>query len=120
MEGMPRRVADYSAQFGSWNLLISIFSFLLGAAQLIFLYNMVVSWRYGPAGGRQPVAREDDRVAVSARRRRSSTSTRSRASSAARTSTACPGARHAIMVRRGAEVGAPEPAVAGARREPCP
>ena len=24
MEGMPRRVADYSAQFGDWNLLISL------------------------------------------------------------------------------------------------
>ena len=48
MDGMPRRVADYNAQFGDWNLLISCFSFLLGAAQLVFLYNMVVSWRWGP------------------------------------------------------------------------
>src|SRR6266581_6031012 len=43
MDGMPRRVADYAAQFGDWNLLISCFAFLLGAAQLIFLYNMIVS-----------------------------------------------------------------------------
>src|SRR6266508_1781293 len=48
MEGMPRRVADYSAQFGDWNLLISCFAFLLGAAQLVFLYNMIVSGRWGP------------------------------------------------------------------------
>ncbi|KAB2864271.1 MAG: cytochrome c oxidase subunit I, partial [Bauldia sp.] len=28
MEGMPRRVADYAAQFGDWNLVISIFAFI--------------------------------------------------------------------------------------------
>jgi cytochrome c oxidase subunit I len=54
MEGMPRRVADYSAQFGDWNLFISIFGFLLGAAQLIFLYNMVVSWKWGPKASTNP------------------------------------------------------------------
>ena len=60
---MPRRVADYAAQFGDWNLLISCFAFLLGAAQLVFLYNMIVSWRFGPRADGQPVAGEDDRVA---------------------------------------------------------
>ncbi|MEZ5155739.1 MAG: cbb3-type cytochrome c oxidase subunit I [Solirubrobacterales bacterium] len=54
MEGMPRRVADYAAQFGDWNLVISIFSFFLGAAQLIFVYNMIVSWRWGPKAGPNP------------------------------------------------------------------
>jgi cytochrome c oxidase subunit I len=54
MEGMPRRVADYSAQFGDWNLLISVFGFMLGAAQLIFLFNMVVSWRSGPRAKANP------------------------------------------------------------------
>ncbi|MBS1879570.1 MAG: cytochrome c oxidase subunit I [Actinobacteria bacterium] len=54
MDGMPRRVADYAAQFGDWNLLISCFAFLLGAAQLVFLYNMVVSWRFGPKAEANP------------------------------------------------------------------
>jgi cytochrome c oxidase subunit 1 len=54
MEGMPRRVADYAAQFGDWNLFISICGFLLGAAQLIFLFNMVVSWRFGPRAPANP------------------------------------------------------------------
>ena len=63
MEGMPRRVADYAEQFGNWNLLISCFAFMLGAAQLVFLYNMVVSWRFGPRAPRQPLARQLDRVA---------------------------------------------------------
>ncbi|HJX33100.1 MAG TPA: cbb3-type cytochrome c oxidase subunit I, partial [Solirubrobacterales bacterium] len=48
MDGMPRRVADYASQFGDWNLLISCFAFMLGAVQLVFLYNMIVSWRFGP------------------------------------------------------------------------
>jgi cytochrome c oxidase subunit 1 len=54
MEGMPRRVSDYAAQFGDWNLAISLFGFLLGLAQLIFLYNMVVSWRWGPKATANP------------------------------------------------------------------
>ena len=54
MEGMPRRVADYAAQFGDWNLVISISSFLLGIAQLVFIYNMVVSWRWGPKATANP------------------------------------------------------------------
>ncbi|HEY0318885.1 MAG TPA: cbb3-type cytochrome c oxidase subunit I [Solirubrobacterales bacterium] len=54
MDGMPRRVSDYAAQFGDWNLLISCFGFLLGLAQLVFLYNMVVSWRYGPRAPANP------------------------------------------------------------------
>jgi len=51
---MPRRVADYASQFGNWNLLISCFAFMLGAAQLVFLYNMIVSWRFGPKAGPNP------------------------------------------------------------------
>jgi cytochrome c oxidase subunit 1 len=54
MEGMPRRVADYAAQFGNWNLVISCFAFILGAVQLIFLYNMIVSWRWGPRAEANP------------------------------------------------------------------
>ena len=89
MEGMPRRVADYAAQFGDWNLLISLFAFMLGAAQLVFLYNMIVSWRFGPKAGPTRGGRRRS-SGRSPRRRRSSTSTRSRASSAAPTSSACP------------------------------
>src|SRR5690242_5054513 len=48
LQGMPRRVADYSSKFGDLNLFISIASFALGLSILIFLYNMVTSWRGGP------------------------------------------------------------------------
>jgi cytochrome c oxidase subunit 1 len=45
-------VADYAPEFGNWNLIISIASFGLGASTLVFLYNMIVSWRAGvPAPG---------------------------------------------------------------------
>ncbi|MGC2375054.1 MAG: cytochrome c oxidase subunit I [Solirubrobacteraceae bacterium] len=47
LEGMPRRVATYASQFSDLNLLISIASFALGASTLIFIYNMVTSWRGG-------------------------------------------------------------------------
>ena len=54
LQGMPRRVADYAPEFGNWNLIISIASFGLGASTLVFLYNMIVSWRSGPPAGPNP------------------------------------------------------------------
>ncbi|MBK5111020.1 MAG: cbb3-type cytochrome c oxidase subunit I [Thermoleophilia bacterium] len=54
MDGMPRRVADYASVYGDWNLFISVSAFLLGAVQLIFIYNMIVSWRFGPKAGNNP------------------------------------------------------------------
>ena len=45
VQGMPRRVATYEDRFGDWNLFISISSFVLGASFLIFVYNMIVSWK---------------------------------------------------------------------------
>jgi len=54
LQGMPRRVADYAAQFAGWNLFISISSFFVGASTLVFLYNMVASWRGGPRASANP------------------------------------------------------------------
>ena len=54
VQGMPRRVADYAEQFAGWNLFISIASFVLGLTTLIFVYNMVASWRGGPRAAANP------------------------------------------------------------------
>jgi cytochrome c oxidase subunit I len=54
LQGMPRRVADYDPAFGNWNLAISLASFALGASTIVFLYNMVTSWRRGPAAPPNP------------------------------------------------------------------
>ena len=54
LRGMPRRVADYSAKFADINLFISIASFVLGAATLIFFYNMITSWARGEPAGDNP------------------------------------------------------------------
>jgi cytochrome c oxidase subunit 1 len=54
LQGMPRRVADYADRFGGMNEFISIASFGLGASTLIFLYNMIWSWRHGPVAGDNP------------------------------------------------------------------
>src|SRR5918911_4327657 len=54
VQGMPRRVADYSQQFAGWNLFISLSSFVLGLSTLVFVYNMVASWRSGPRAEANP------------------------------------------------------------------
>jgi cytochrome c oxidase subunit 1 len=54
VQGMPRRVADYPDQFATWNLFISLSSFVLGLSTLIFVYNMVRSWRVGPIAEANP------------------------------------------------------------------
>ncbi len=54
IQGMPRRVAEYAEKFAAWNLFISLSSFILGASTLIFLYNIVASWRAGPRATANP------------------------------------------------------------------
>src|SRR6266498_4172908 len=50
----PRRVADYAPQFAGWNLFISICSFALGASIIVFFYNVIYSWKYGPPAPGNP------------------------------------------------------------------
>jgi cytochrome c oxidase subunit I len=54
LEGMPRRVADYADKFAGWNLFVSISAFLFGLSTLIFFYNMIVSWKWGPPAPGNP------------------------------------------------------------------
>ena len=113
MEGMPRRVADYSAQFGDWNLVISISSFLLGIAQLVFLYNMVVSWKWGPKATANPWRAKTIEWQVSSPPPVFNFDEVPRVVGGPY-EFGVPGARHAIMPGEEAEVRPPEPAVAGA------
>ncbi len=54
LQGQPRRTADYVPKFEGWNLFMSISAFVLGAAMLIFLYNMIHSWLRGPKAPPNP------------------------------------------------------------------
>jgi cytochrome c oxidase subunit 1 len=54
VQGMPRRVADYAVEFADWNLVISLASFCLGLSSLVFLYNIIASWRGGPRAAANP------------------------------------------------------------------
>src|SRR6058998_334921 len=54
VEGMPRRVADYAPKFAAMNMFISLSSFALGASVLVFLYNMITSWRTGEIAPANP------------------------------------------------------------------
>jgi cytochrome c oxidase subunit 1 len=53
-EGMPRRVSAYAPKFADLNMFISLASFGLGASVLVFLYNMITSWRNGPVAPGNP------------------------------------------------------------------
>jgi cytochrome c oxidase subunit 1 len=53
-EGMIRRVADYEPKYAGLNLFISLASFGLGASVLVFLYNMITSWRFGEIAPANP------------------------------------------------------------------
>jgi cytochrome c oxidase subunit 1 len=54
VQGMNRRVYDYDPKFGTWNMVISISSFFLGASFMVFVYNMIVSWLRGQPAGANP------------------------------------------------------------------
>jgi cytochrome c oxidase subunit I len=59
LEGMPRRIVTYPGGFGEegWgttNTIITIASFLVAISVLIFLYNLVVSWKHGEVAGDDP------------------------------------------------------------------
>jgi cytochrome c oxidase subunit 1 len=54
IQGMPRRVSDYAEQFATWNLIISVASFVVGLSTLIFVYNIVSSWVGGPRASGNP------------------------------------------------------------------
>jgi cytochrome c oxidase subunit 1 len=51
---MPRRVADYAHQYAAWNAFISASAFIFGMTFFIFLYNIITSWRHGPAAEANP------------------------------------------------------------------
>jgi cytochrome c oxidase subunit 1 len=54
IQGQPRRVYTYANEFGDWNLVISISSFVLGASFLVFVYNVLTSWVRGPRAPGNP------------------------------------------------------------------
>ncbi|HEY9720955.1 MAG TPA: cytochrome c oxidase subunit I [Oscillatoriaceae cyanobacterium] len=47
LQGMPRRVALYAPQFEHLNQFISISAFVLGAAQLLVIVNMIYTLKWG-------------------------------------------------------------------------
>jgi cytochrome c oxidase subunit 1 len=47
LAGMPRRIPDYALEYTNFNMIASIGAFILGLAQLIFLYNIIMTIRGG-------------------------------------------------------------------------
>ncbi|QEL56904.1 cytochrome c oxidase subunit I [Chromobacterium paludis] len=54
LAGMPRRIPDYALQFTEFNRIASIGAFMFGLGQLIFLYNILRSLRYGKEAPLRP------------------------------------------------------------------
>jgi cytochrome c oxidase subunit I+III len=56
---MPRRIATYPGGFGEegWgtiNLIVTLFSFLIAFSTLLFVINIIRSWRHGEVAGDDP------------------------------------------------------------------
>ncbi len=47
LSGMPRRVPDYAVQFTHYNMISTVGAFIFGIAQLLFLYNIIMTVRGG-------------------------------------------------------------------------
>lgn len=47
LAGMPRRIPDYAVQYTDFNMIATLGAFVLGFAQLLFLYNIVMTIRGG-------------------------------------------------------------------------
>jgi cytochrome c oxidase subunit 1 len=45
--GMPRRYATYDPALTEMNQMITIFAFIFGFVQLLFVYNVLYSYKYG-------------------------------------------------------------------------
>ena len=45
LAGMPRRIPDYALQFADFNMIASVGAFMFGAAQIMFLFNVVATIR---------------------------------------------------------------------------
>jgi cytochrome c oxidase subunit 1 len=59
LEGMPRRIATYPGGFGEegWgttNMFITVASFLVALSVLVFVINLVTSWKAGEVAGDDP------------------------------------------------------------------
>ena len=59
LQGMARRIYTYSggpgeSAWGATNIVITLFSFLIGVSVLVFMANLVVSWRKGRVAGDDP------------------------------------------------------------------
>jgi len=56
LEGMPRRIYRYQAGLGFdfWNMVATIGAFVIATSVLVFLYNVVRSFRRGEIGGPDP------------------------------------------------------------------
>ncbi|HIQ29278.1 MAG TPA: cytochrome-c oxidase [Candidatus Caldiarchaeum subterraneum] len=52
--GMPRRYFDYLPEFQPLNTLASFGAFVIGIGTLLFVINLLVSWRLGPKAGEDP------------------------------------------------------------------
>ena len=56
MDGMPRRIYTYSSEMGwsMWNGVSTVGAFMLALSMLVFLHNIVTSWRKGELASDDP------------------------------------------------------------------
>jgi heme/copper-type cytochrome/quinol oxidase subunit 1 len=54
--GMVRRISKYPVETGflTWNVVETVGAFMMGISILLFMWNMLASWRLGPPAGNDP------------------------------------------------------------------
>jgi cytochrome c oxidase subunit 1 len=56
MDGMPRRIYTYASGMGwdFWNIISTVGAYVIAASILVFIYNVVMSWRKGEKATSDP------------------------------------------------------------------
>jgi cytochrome c oxidase subunit 1 len=54
MDGMNRRIADYTPNLADGNRIVSLGGFFLGTSFVVFLFNFIKSWTSGPPAPPNP------------------------------------------------------------------
>ncbi|TPG10862.1 cytochrome c oxidase subunit I, partial [Sphingomonas koreensis] len=54
LQGMPRRIPDYTDQFSQWNHVATIGYMIMAGSMVVFFVNLIISFAAGKKAGDSP------------------------------------------------------------------